>query len=129
MKNFANAGWLFAIIVSSMVFLTAFNSNTNTTSETKTITKTVADEIPMTDKGMLAEVRIFAGTFAPRNWSYCEGQLLNSNQNTALFSILGTTYGGNGHTTFALPDLREAEKNLGGARYIICIQGVYPSRS
>src|ERR687884_310806 len=51
-------------------------------------------------------VTIFAGNFAPRGWALCQGQLLPIAQNTALFSILGTTYGGNGQTTFALPDLR-----------------------
>ena len=54
----------------------------------------------------ISEIRIFAGNFAPRNWLFCNGQLLPISQNTALFSILGTTYGGNGTTTFALPDLR-----------------------
>ncbi|WXH29301.1 hypothetical protein WA016_03259 [Myxococcus stipitatus] len=54
----------------------------------------------------IGEIRIFAGNFAPRGWALCEGQLLPIAQNTALFSILGTTYGGNGQTTFALPDLR-----------------------
>ena len=49
---------------------------------------------------------MFAGNFAPRNWAFCNGQLLSIAQNTALFSILGTTYGGDGRTTFALPDLR-----------------------
>jgi len=49
---------------------------------------------------------MFAGNFAPRNWAFCAGQLMSISQNTALFSILGTTYGGNGQTTFALPDLR-----------------------
>jgi microcystin-dependent protein len=48
----------------------------------------------------------FGGNFAPRGWAFCEGQLLSINENTALFSILGTTYGGDGRTTFALPDLR-----------------------
>lgn len=55
---------------------------------------------------MIGEVRIFAGNFAPRSWAFCHGQLLPINQNQALFSILGTTYGGDGRTTFALPDLR-----------------------
>jgi microcystin-dependent protein len=56
--------------------------------------------------GTIGEIRLFAGNFAPRNWAFCQGQLLSIAQNTALFSILGTTYGGNGTTTFALPDLR-----------------------
>jgi microcystin-dependent protein len=51
-------------------------------------------------------IKIFAGNFAPRGWALCNGQILSIAQNTALFSILGTTYGGNGMTTFALPDLR-----------------------
>jgi len=54
----------------------------------------------------LGEVVLFAGNFAPRGWAFCEGQLLSINQNQALFSLLGTTYGGDGRTTFALPDLR-----------------------
>jgi microcystin-dependent protein len=52
------------------------------------------------------EIRIFAGNFAPRAWAFCDGQLLAISQNTALFSLLGTTYGGDGRTTFGLPDLR-----------------------
>lgn len=54
----------------------------------------------------LGAVKIFAGNFAPRGWSLCNGQIMSIAQNSALFSILGTTYGGNGQTTFALPDLR-----------------------
>ncbi len=56
----------------------------------------------------IGEIMLFAGNFPPRGWAFCEGQLLPIIQNTALFSILGTTYGGNGTTTFALPDLRAA---------------------
>ena len=52
------------------------------------------------------EIMLFAGSFAPRGWARCDGQLLPISQNQALFSLLGTTYGGNGTTTFALPDLR-----------------------
>ena len=54
----------------------------------------------------IGEVMIFGGNFAPRNYALCNGQLLSIAQNTALFSLLGTTYGGDGQTTFALPDLR-----------------------
>lgn len=54
----------------------------------------------------VAEIRLFAGSFAPRGWALCNGQLLPISQNTALFSLLGTTYGGNGVSTFALPDLQ-----------------------
>ncbi len=54
----------------------------------------------------LGQIVMFAGNFAPRGWAFCDGQLLPISQNQALFSILGTTYGGDGRTTFALPDLR-----------------------
>ncbi len=53
----------------------------------------------------IAEIRIFAGNFAPRGWAFCNGQLLPVSQNTALFSLIGTTYGGDGRTTTALPNL------------------------
>ena len=55
---------------------------------------------------LMGQITLFAGNFAPRNWAFCDGQLLAISQNSALFSILGTTYGGDGRTTFALPDLR-----------------------
>lgn len=54
----------------------------------------------------IAEIRIFAGNFAPRGWAFCNGQLLPIAQNTALFSLVGTIYGGNGETDFGLPDLK-----------------------
>lgn len=54
----------------------------------------------------IAEIRMFAGNYAPRGWAFCSGQILSIAQNTALFSLLGTVYGGNGQNTFALPDLR-----------------------
>jgi microcystin-dependent protein len=54
----------------------------------------------------LAEIRVFSFNFAPKGWALCNGQLLPINQNQALFSLLGTTYGGNGQTTFALPNLQ-----------------------
>ncbi len=56
--------------------------------------------------GYIGQLILFAGNFAPRNWAFCRGQLLAIAQNQALFSILGTTYGGDGRTTFALPDLQ-----------------------
>ena len=52
------------------------------------------------------EIRMFAGNFAPRGWAFCDGQILPINQNQSLYSLLGTTYGGDGRTSFALPDLR-----------------------
>jgi len=54
----------------------------------------------------VAEIRVFPFNFAPRGWAWCDGQLLPLSQNTALFSLLGTTYGGNGKSNFALPDLQ-----------------------
>jgi microcystin-dependent protein len=54
----------------------------------------------------IAEIRIFAGNFAPRSWAFCDGQLLPVAQNTALFSLIGTTYGGDGRSTTALPNLQ-----------------------
>ncbi len=91
----------------------------------------------------LGDIKLTANGFAQRNWAYCEGQTLPIASNTALFSLLGTNYGGDGRTTFKLPDMREAEKTLrkqvlpkavaekttGPLRYIICIKGTYPSRN
>jgi microcystin-dependent protein len=54
----------------------------------------------------IAQISMFGGNFAPRGWAFCDGQLLSISTNTALFSLLGTTYGGDGRTTFQLPDLR-----------------------
>lgn len=58
------------------------------------------------DNPTIGEITMFAGNFAPRQWAFCDGQLLAISTNQALFSIIGTTYGGDGRTTFALPDLR-----------------------
>lgn len=68
-------------------------------------------------------IMLFGGDFAPQGWELCNGQLLSIAQNTALFSILGTKYGGDGKTTFALPNLSGPE----GTTYIICIFGVMPA--
>lgn len=57
-------------------------------------------------EGYIGQIIMFGGNFAPRSWAFCDGQLLSIAQNTALFSIIGTIYGGDGRTTFALPDLR-----------------------
>jgi microcystin-dependent protein len=65
----------------------------------------------------LAEIRVFSFNFAPRGWAMCNGQFLPINQNQALFSLLGTSYGGNGVTTFALPDLRARVPVHAGAGY------------
>lgn len=54
----------------------------------------------------VGEIRMFAGNFAPRGWAFCDGQLLSVSQNDALFSLMGTIYGGDGRTTYGLPDMR-----------------------
>jgi microcystin-dependent protein len=66
----------------------------------------IKDDSPIADECMIGEIKMFAGNFAPRGWSFCEGELLPVRANMALFSVLGTTYGGDGRTNFALPDLR-----------------------
>ncbi len=81
------------------------------------------------DEGTIGEVRLFAGNFAPRNWAFCEGNLLPINNYEALYSVLGTAYGGDGRTTFGLPKLANLPGESGGElRYIICINGMYPTR-
>jgi microcystin-dependent protein len=72
----------------------------------------------------VAEIRIFAGNFAPRGWALCNGQLLPISQNTALFSLLGTNYGGDGRSTFGLPNLQGAApmhqgQSPGGSMYFL----------
>src|SRR5215216_4335166 len=57
-------------------------------------------------EGTIGEIRMFAPDFAPKFWQFCQGQILAISTNTPLFAILGTTFGGNGQTTFALPDTR-----------------------
>ncbi|MBL7815011.1 MAG: phage tail protein [Saprospiraceae bacterium] len=57
-------------------------------------------------EGYLSQIMMWAGNYAPKGWAFCDGQVLSIAQNTALFSLIGTTYGGNGRDNFALPDLR-----------------------
>ena len=79
----------------------------------------------------LGEIRLFGFNWAPNNWQLCQGQLMNISEYTALFSVLGTNYGGDGIKTFALPDMRGlAMKAANGevSSWCIAIQGVYPSR-
>jgi len=83
---------------------------------------------------MIGEIKLFSGDYAPRNWAFCEGQLLDIRSYDTLFSIFGHQYGGDGRTTFALPDLREsAPKSKSGnetkaVRYIIALEGEFPIR-
>jgi microcystin-dependent protein len=72
------------------------------------------------DNGYLGEIRLFAANFEPQGWAFCRGQILSIQQNTALFSLLGTVYGGNGSTTFALPNLQgRALVGTGVGSYVI----------
>ena len=83
------------------------------------------------NEGTIGEIRLFSGNFAPRDWAFCNGQTLAIAQNTALFSILGTQYGGNGSTTFQLPNLAPMKESDGGQtpiNYVICLYGIYPAR-
>ncbi len=77
---------------------------------------------------LLGQIQAFAFNFAPRGWMMCQGQMLPIAQNQALFSLLGTTYGGDGRTTFGLPDLTKQSK-ADDLNYCIAIQGIFPSRS
>ena len=77
----------------------------------------------------LGEIRIFAGNFAPKGWAFCNGQLLAINLNQALFSLLGTQYGGNGQTTFALPDLRGRTSIGVGNNHVIGESGGEPTHT
>lgn len=69
-------------------------------------TLSLAPQTAKAQEAFIGEIRFFGGNFAPRGWAFCDGQLLAINQYQALFSLLGTTYGGDGRTTFALPDAR-----------------------
>ena len=85
----------------------------------------------------VAEIRMFPFTFAPTGWAFCNGQLLPLSQNTALFALLGTTYGGDGKSTFALPDLQGASPmhpddtsfflgSMGGSEFTTLLQSEIP---
>lgn len=60
----------------------------------------------MLDSNYIGEIRMYAGTYAPSSWKFCDGSLLSISENDALFALIGTTYGGDGQSTFAIPDLR-----------------------
>ena len=77
----------------------------------------------------LSEIRIFSFVYAPRGWALCNGQLLPINQNQALFSLLGTTFGGNGQTNFALPDLRARTPIHVGSGHTLGEQGGEPAHT
>jgi microcystin-dependent protein len=75
----------------------------------------------------LGDIVLFPYTYAQQDWMWCEGQMLQVQQYTALFSLIGNQYGGDGSTTFALPNMRGAEPQP-GLHYSICINGIYPQR-
>lgn len=79
----------------------------------------------------LGEIRMFGGDFAPRGWARCHGQLLPIAEHAPLYSLIGTTYGGDGVETFALPDLRQDATPTAAfpVTFIIALAGVYPSRA
>ena len=75
----------------------------------------------------IGQITLFAFDFAPRGWAPCQGQVLPISQNQALFALLGTNFGGDGRTTFALPDLRGKEP-VPSTQYCVALQGIFPSR-
>ena len=80
----------------------------------------------------IGAIKLFAGNYAPRGWAACDGTTLDINSHQALFSILGTQYGGDGRTNFQLPNLAPLTESDGGTtpiRFIICLEGIYPSRN
>jgi microcystin-dependent protein len=87
-------------------------------------------EVPMDP--LVGEIRLLPYNFTPNNWAPCDGTLLQINQHVALFSLIGTAFGGDGKTTFALPDLRKHlpwQPNQGQGTYCIAVNGVYPQRN
>ena len=76
----------------------------------------------------IGQILLLPYNFAPQGFAFCEGQLLSIAQNTALFSLLGTTYGGDGQNNFALPNLKGKEPHP-HLHYCIALQGIFPSRS
>ena len=76
----------------------------------------------------VAEIRIFPFNFPPKGWAFCDGQLLPISQNTALFSLLGTTYGGDGKSTFALPDLQGSAAMHPGQGPGLSLYDLWPDR-
>ena len=77
----------------------------------------------------VAEIRIFPFNFAPKGWAFCDGQILPLSQNTALFSLLGTTYGGDGRTTFGLPNLQSKVPIHVGQGHTLGEQGGEPAHT
>jgi len=79
-------------------------------------------------EAFLGEIRLLPYNFAPRGWAACNGELLPISSNQALFSLLGTNFGGDGMTNFGLPNLPSPLGGSGIVGYCICVEGVFPSR-
>lgn len=77
---------------------------------------------------MLAEIRLWAPDFEPENWHFCQGQTLQIDYDPAMFALLGTSFGGDGRNTFALPNLTPLKADSTALNYIICTRGIFPSR-
>jgi microcystin-dependent protein len=77
---------------------------------------------------ILGQIKLLPYAFVPMGWMLCNGAILNIQQNTALFSLIGNRFGGNGTTTFALPNLITTSP-VSGMEYYIAVQGLYPPRS
>jgi microcystin-dependent protein len=75
----------------------------------------------------IGQITLFAFNFAPVGWAPCQGQLMSIMENQALFALVGTNFGGDGTTTFALPDLRGKEP-VPSTQYCIALEGIFPSR-
>lgn len=75
----------------------------------------------------IGEIRLFPYNFAPEGWILCDGTKLQTRENMALYSLISTTYGGDGTTNFAVPDLRGKEP-IANVKYYIALQGIYPTR-
>lgn len=100
-----NSGWIVATFSLLTLFLVSVSTPAALDSNNISAKQEINTENVSSDP-FIGEVIMFAGTFAPRGWAFCDGQILAINQHQALFSLLGTTYGGDGRTSFALPDLR-----------------------
>lgn len=75
----------------------------------------------------LGQIQLFAFNYVPTGWSPCDGRTLQASEHSALFALLSTTYGGDGQTNFALPNLLGKEP-IPGSKYCICVEGMYPAR-
>lgn len=78
-------------------------------------------------ESLLGQINAFPYMYEPTYWALCDGRVLQISTDQALYSLIGTTFGGNGTTTFNLPDLRPAAVGRGDVRYFICTNGLYPN--